>query len=329
MAVVNGDVEMTSGDDRSATGDRATVDQHADTILLTGGVVAIQGRNQLKGERLFVERATGKTQLSSPGPPAKSPGRISTRFYRGEEKKAQTPKQKVQQLAEEAAKAAATGAVGVFKTDPTAPIDVEAGRLDVDDRAKQAVFKSDVHAVQGDFVVRTSELRASTPAPPGSPKRTPPGDKKAPAEITRIEARGAVIVTSKNGQNATGDWADFNVKENQVVAGRRRHLNAGEERGTRIEADDRHADRRERHSQRPRRRLVGDVPRRPRRRGRTLPCAQAPRAAPAQFFTLARKSRTKRSLQPLLAMVPAQQAPMEAGALGARPRKVNSGQYAD
>ena len=44
-------------------------------------------------------------------------------------------------------------------------------------------------------------------------------DKKAPAEITRIEARGKVIVTSKNGQNATGDWADFNVKENQVVLG--------------------------------------------------------------------------------------------------------------
>ena len=28
-----------------------------------------------------------------------------------------------------------------------------------------------------------------------------------------------MIVTSKNGQNATGDWADFNVKENQVVLG--------------------------------------------------------------------------------------------------------------
>ena len=56
----DGDVEMTSGADRSATGDKATVDQQADTILLTGSVVAIQGRNQLKGERLFVERATGK-----------------------------------------------------------------------------------------------------------------------------------------------------------------------------------------------------------------------------------------------------------------------------
>ena len=219
VAVVDGDVEMTSGADRRVTGDRATVDQQADTILLTGSVVAIQGRNQLKGERLFVERATGRTQLSSPVAAGAEPGRISTRFYRGEEQKAQTPKQKVQQLADEAAKAVASGAVGVFKTDPSAPIDVEAGRLDVDDRAKQAVFKSDVRAVQGDFVVRTSELRAFYTGAAGLAEEETGGDKKDPAEITRIEARGAVIVTSKNGQNATGDWADFNVKENQVVLG--------------------------------------------------------------------------------------------------------------
>ncbi len=218
VAIVDGDVEMTSGTDRSATGDRATVDQQADTILLTGSVVAIQGRNQLRGERLYVERATGRTQLSSPVAAGVKPGRISTRFYRGEEK-AQTAKQKVQQLADAAAKAAATGAVGVFKTDPTAPIDVEAGRLDVDDRSKQAVFKSDVHAVQGDFVVRTSELRAYYTGAAGLADEDTAGDKKAPAEITRIEARGAVIVTSKNGQKATGDWADFYVKENQVVLG--------------------------------------------------------------------------------------------------------------
>ncbi len=218
VAVVNGDVEMTSGADRRATGDKATVDQQADTILLTGNVVAIQGRNQLKGERLFVERATGKTQLTSPGAAGEDPGRISTRFYRGQEKSAQTAKEKVEQLAAEASKAA-QGAVSVFKTDPTAPIDVEAGRLDVDDRSKQAVFKSDVRAVQGDFIVRTSELRAYYTGAAGLAEETTPGEKKAPAEITRIEARGKVIVTSKNGQNATGDWADFNVKGNQVVLG--------------------------------------------------------------------------------------------------------------
>ena len=30
---------------------------------------------------------------------------------------------------------------------------------------------------------------------------------------------GAVIVTSKNGQKATGDWADYDVKKNEVILG--------------------------------------------------------------------------------------------------------------
>jgi lipopolysaccharide export system protein LptA len=76
-----------------------------------------------------------------------------------------------------------------------------------------------VRAVQGDFIVRTSELRAYYTGAAGLAEETTPGEKKAPAEITRIEARGKVIVTSKNGQNATGDWADYNVKDNQVVLG--------------------------------------------------------------------------------------------------------------
>jgi lipopolysaccharide transport protein LptA/LPS export ABC transporter protein LptC len=219
IAVVAGDVEMISGEGRGATADRVTVNQKADTILLTGSVVATQGRNELKGERLYVERATGKTQLSSPGAAGEEPGRIYTRFYRGEANEAQSAKEQVKKLADAAA-SAATGAMGVFKTDPTAPIDVEANRLDVDDRSKQAVFKTNVHAVQGDFTVRTAELRAYYTGAAGlAETAAAPADKKAPAQISRIEARGAVIVTSKNGQKATGDWADYDVKKNEVILG--------------------------------------------------------------------------------------------------------------
>ena len=194
----------------------------------------------------------------------------------------------MQQLADEAAKAAATGAVGVFKTDPTAPIDVEAGRLDVDDRAKQAVFKSDVRAVQGDFIVRTSELRAYYTGAAGLAEEDTAGDKKAPAEITRIEARGAVIVTSKNGQNATGDWADFNVKENQVVLGGDVILTQGKNvvRGSKLTID----------------MLTGEsvIHNDPSaawsataaptdKKGQGFTMRPAPGAVPAQFFTLATK----------------------------------------
>jgi lipopolysaccharide transport protein LptA/LPS export ABC transporter protein LptC len=218
VAVVTGNVEMTSGQDRHATAERVTVDQRADTILLTGRVVATQGRNQLKGERLYVERTSGRTQLSSPSGAGDQPGRIFTRFYRGNAAEPQSATEKVKQLADAAVSKATGGAM--FKTDPTAPIDVDAVRLDVDDRAKQAVYRGDVRAVQGDFVVRTTELRAFYTGAAGLAEQGKPDDAKAPAaQISRIEARGKVVVTSKNGQNATGDWADYDVKKNQVLLG--------------------------------------------------------------------------------------------------------------
>ena len=49
---------------------------------------------------------------------------------------------------------------GTFKTDPNAPMDVEADTLDVYDTEKQAVFRGNVKSQQGDFVVRTVEMVA-------------------------------------------------------------------------------------------------------------------------------------------------------------------------
>ncbi len=213
VAVLTGDVVMSSGVDRRVSGKIATINQKADTVLLTGNVEAIQGRNQLAGERLYVERATGRTQLTSPAAPGSSePGRIATRFYRNE-----TADNKLHKLREKSL-GVGTGAA-VFKTDPSAPIDVEADRLDVDDHAKQAIFKGDVHARQGDFLVRTAELRATYTGQAGLAEQKGPPAAKQPAQLTHIEARGAVIVTSKNGQSATGDWANFDVNSNKVTLG--------------------------------------------------------------------------------------------------------------
>jgi len=240
VAIVKGDVEMASGSDRHATADTATVDQRTDTILLTGSVVAKQARNQLKGERLFVERATGRTQLTTPGADARSPGRITARFYRNEESTAQSAKGKVREAAKQAT-SAVLGGPSMFKTDPTAPIDIEAVRLDVDDHAKQATFRGDVHVVQGDFVVRTSELKSFYTGSAGLADQPAAGAQNASgaAQINRIEARGKVIVTSKNGQNATGDWADYDVKANQVILGGDVILTQGKNvvRGTKLTID--------------------------------------------------------------------------------------------
>ncbi len=237
IAIVNGDVTMASGPDRTAVAQKATVDQRADTILLTGGVVARQARNQLKGERLFVERATGRTQLTSPGT-REEPGRISARFFRSEQSTAST----VKDAAKEAVQQVSNGLLGgasVFKTDPTAPIDIDATRLDVDDRSKQAVFKGDVRVVQGDFLVRTSELRTFYAGSAGLAEQPATAEQKQAAQVNRIEARGKVIVTSKNGQNATGDWANYDVKANQVVLGGDVVLTQGKNvvRGTKLTID--------------------------------------------------------------------------------------------
>jgi len=237
VAVVAGDVHMASGTDRSATAAKAIVDQAADTILLTGDVAVKQGRNKLEGERLYVERASGRTQLTSPGASAEQAGRISARFFRTDQGTDQ-----VKVAATQAAKQAAGGLLGqapVFKTDPTAPIDIDATRLDVDDRAKRAVFKGEVRVVQGDFVVRTSELRTFYAGSAGlAEEQASPAQKQA-AQINRIEARGKVIVTSKNGQNATGDWADYDVKKNLVVLGGDVILTQGKNvvRGTKLTID--------------------------------------------------------------------------------------------
>jgi lipopolysaccharide transport protein LptA/LPS export ABC transporter protein LptC len=212
VAVLRGDVIMTSGTDRRATADTVTIDQKANTILLAGNVAALQGRNELSGGRLYVEQATGRTQLTNPAAgETNEPGRISTRFYQ-DAAGPQNP------AAAGAAASAGATAVSMFKTDPNAPIDVEADRLDVDDRAKVAVFKGSVHASQGEFVVRTAALTARYTGEAGLAEQMNAA-AKAPARLTRIEARGKVIVTSKNGQNATGDWADFDVKANQVTVG--------------------------------------------------------------------------------------------------------------
>ena len=219
VTVLTGDVVMTSGGDRRVTSDVATIDQRADTILMTGNVVINQGRNELTGGRLFVERSKGLTHLTSPAS-ASGHGRITTRFFSGEA--SEKGNQGTRTAAKDALIAGGKAAAGVFKTDPDAPINVQADRLDVDDNAKVAVFRGDVRAKQGDFAVRTSELHATYTGAAGlamTPEDTDNTAKKQSATLTRIEARDKVVVTSKDGQTATGDWAVFDVKKNTVTLG--------------------------------------------------------------------------------------------------------------
>lgn len=215
--VLTGSVVIRSGADRGATAQRAELDQKADTALLTGEVVVTQAKNVLRGRRLFVDRKSSRMRLESPAEAGRAAGRIYTLFYQGDQKTGSVPQKKSES-------APANPFATTFKTDPAAPIEIEAETLDVTDATKTAVFKVNVIAKQGDFTVRTGEMTAFytgqamalTPGQP-VPKKGPGAEPGQAAQLTRIEARNKVHITSRDGQTATGDAADFDVKGNTVV----------------------------------------------------------------------------------------------------------------
>lgn len=240
VAVLSGNVVMTQGPDRRVSGDRAEIDSKADTAVLTGAVALTQGRNELHGRRLITNNKTGRTQLSAPADNGQKAGRITSRFYRSETQTAAGQKKSAT-----ADSPANLDGGGAFKTDPKAPIDVEADVLDVDDHAKLAVYRGTVHAIQGDTSIRSADLtvhyaggnvaasdtsRASSAAPP-----------QGGTHLTRLEARGKVrVVSAKSGQTATGDAADCEMKTNMCqISGGEVLLTQGKNvvRGTRLFVD--------------------------------------------------------------------------------------------
>lgn len=229
-AVLEGDVVMSELPDRRATGDRAELDQSADTVLLTGPVVVTQGKNELKGRRLFFNRATAKMNLTGAGA---GNGRISARF-------SQTGGGGPQSAKKDApARGVAFG--GNFKTDPNAPVDVTAERLDVDDKAKQAVFAGEVKAQQAGFLLESSELIANYTGAAGMGAEAGGGKSRGAeaAKLNRIYAKRNVEITSKDGQKATGDWADYDTKANTVTLGGNVVMTQGKNvvRGTKLVID--------------------------------------------------------------------------------------------
>ena len=105
-------------------------------------------------------KSAGKSRLDAPPEGGQGAGRIAGTFYQNENGGAAAPahKAKLAAAAEAAAEAAKGNVLGTFKTDPKAPIDIEADTLDVYDTAKQAVFRGNVKSQQGDFIVRTVEM---------------------------------------------------------------------------------------------------------------------------------------------------------------------------
>jgi LPS export ABC transporter protein LptC len=221
-AVLTGNVVIATGADQQAKSDRADLNNKAETVLLTGNVVVDQGRNRLQGRRLAADRKAGNMTLSAPAEPGLAAGRIAARFYQNEA----TPGKPATKKPTVDASQAAGGGMS-FRTDPSAPIDITSEVLSVVDRNHTATFSGAVHAVQGDFTIKTPELVATysgQAALAGGPKAAPIAGAPvaapaAGAQLVKIRANGKVEVTSANNRSATGDWAEFDVKANRVTIG--------------------------------------------------------------------------------------------------------------
>lgn len=238
-ALLMGDVIMTSGTDRRASSNRVEIDEASGAIVLAGAVVVTQGNNQLQGGRLAIDRKDGTARMTTPPEGGLGPGRIAARLVRGPDSKGGTKKK----TSNDADDSTSGGPLGSFKTDPTAPVDLTADSLDVDDKKKVAIFRGDVDASQDTFKIRCAELSAFYKGEAGLVDAANPGasagSEKKSAELSRIEARRDVHVTSKDGQSATGDWADFDTKTNKITMGGNVVLSKGKSmiRGTRLLID--------------------------------------------------------------------------------------------
>jgi lipopolysaccharide export system protein LptA len=88
-----------------------------------------------------------------------------------------------------------------------APVDVSADRIEVQDRANQAVFVGRVHAVQGDLVMDSARMtvnyaRAQTPG--------------ADPQIQRIDASGGVVVTDPS-ERAQGSFGIYDLNRGIIT----------------------------------------------------------------------------------------------------------------
>lgn len=243
-ATLRGNVVLSSGSERRVTSAVAEFDQLADTALLIGGVVVNQGQNILRGQRLSVDRKAARSRLDSPAAEGQPAGRISATLYRTDQKSTagEAPAKDADRA--ETPGGAALGVPmlgGTFKTDPKAPVDVDADTLDVLDQSKVAVFKGSVVAKQGAFVIRAAELTArySGQAGLGLAQAPAPGAPKQGTQLTKIEARQKVVITSSDGRTASGDWADFDVKGNTAIVGGKVVVSQGQSvvEGTRLLID--------------------------------------------------------------------------------------------
>jgi lipopolysaccharide export system protein LptA len=97
------------------------------------------------------------------------------------------------------------------------PVSIRAAALEVREKDKLATFTGEVHVINGDTELRCKTLAVFydddvSARPAKAVDRAPGGER----QLARIEAKGGVTVTQRD-QNAVGDAATFNAREDTVT----------------------------------------------------------------------------------------------------------------
>ncbi|WP_082735722.1 lipopolysaccharide transport periplasmic protein LptA [Polycladidibacter stylochi] len=99
-----------------------------------------------------------------------------------------------------------------FASNNNEPVEIEAQKLEVQDKDKTAIFTGTVVVTQGTSTLKTEKLVVYY-------KGSVEGEAAPQQSISRLEAFGDVLISSKD-QVATGDQASFDmVKEFMVMTG--------------------------------------------------------------------------------------------------------------
>jgi lipopolysaccharide export system protein LptA len=118
--------------------------------------------------------------------------------------------------------AAPAGAQALKNHDTNAPVDFEADRIEVQDKANRAIFTGNVHATQGNMILDAARMTvAYTSAPTGGAKVAGTGAAAAkPAgsnpSIQRVDASGGVTVRSPD-QTAKGNFGIYDLNRRIIT----------------------------------------------------------------------------------------------------------------
>lgn len=96
-------------------------------------------------------------------------------------------------------------------TDDNRKVDIEANQMEINDAAKQAVFRGNVKAVRQNVTLTSEELVVSY-----DEVKQPDGTSKTDA--TNLDAKGAVTIKTRR-ETITGDWAKFDPQTEKLVVG--------------------------------------------------------------------------------------------------------------